>query len=178
LPSFVGSSVSKFKNFIDSQTSIDEFILKPLDLFQGFGVEKVSRKRQNIEEIFARKVLEHQGAIVVQPFNERVREGEIRSIFFKGNELGSILKVPKNGEFLANIAQGASFHAINLTTALQKECETICRELMQDGVDWVAFDIMGDSVSEINITCPGLLVEVSVAHKKNLAEKLIQLLNS
>jgi glutathione synthase len=177
LPSYVGSSLSKFKSFIDSQVSIDEFILKPLDLFQGFGVEKISRKNQNIEEVFERKVLEHQGAIVVQPFNPRVREGEIRSIYFKGIELGSILKVPKQGEFLANIAQGASFHAVTLTDALQNECQMICSDLMKDGVDWIAFDIMGDSVSEINITCPGLLVEVSVAHKKNLAKELIQLMN-
>jgi len=178
LPSYVGSSLTMFQSFIDSQSTTDEFILKPLDLFQGFGVEKVSRKNQNIIEVFERKILEHQGAIVVQPFNPRVREGEIRSIYFKGVELGSILKVPKSGEFLANIAQGASFHAIKLTDALQIECKAICLELMQDGVDWVAFDIMGDSVSEINITCPGLLVEVSKAHQKNLALDLIQLLNS
>lgn len=177
LPSFVGSSKSQFLEFVNSLSDTNDFIMKPLDLFQGFGVEKVSKQTQNILEVFERKIHEHQGAIVVQPFNPKVESGEIRSIFFKAEELGSILKVPKKGEFLANIAQGASFHAIELTNELQKECKAICTDLMRDGVDWVAFDIMGDSVSEINITCPGLLVEVSFAHKKNLAEILLQSIN-
>ena len=47
---------------------------------------------------------------------------------------------------------------------------------MAFGVDWVAFDILGDSVQEVNITCPGLLVEVSYAFERNLADEIIDLL--
>lgn len=173
LPSYVGSSLREFQNFIQNLAPECEFILKPLDLYQGFGVEKVNIKDQNIEEVFLRKVKENNGAIVAQPFNRDVMNGEIRSVYFKGEELGSILKIPKAGEFLANIAQGASFHSINLNNKLKNECDKICLDLMKDGVDWVAFDIMGDSVSEINITCPGLLVEVSFAHKKNFCIEII-----
>lgn len=173
LPSYVGSSLNEFKKFIHSLAPEKEFILKPLDLYQGYGVEKINLDKVNLEEVFERKVLENNGAIVAQPFNREVEKGEIRSLYFKGIELGSILKVPKSGEFLANIAQGASFHAIELGTNLKKECDLICRDLMKDGVDWVAFDIMGESVSEINITCPGLLVEVSFAHQKNFAKTII-----
>lgn len=173
LPSYVGSSVSEFESFVKSLNPETQFILKPLDLYQGFGVEKVDTKEKNITDVFIRKVKEHNGAIVAQPFNRDVEKGEIRSLYFNGDELGSILKVPKSGEFLANIAQGASFHAIQLTPALKKECNTICQELMKEGVAWVAFDIMGESVSEINITCPGLLVEVSYAHNKNFAFEII-----
>jgi glutathione synthase len=114
------------------------------------------------------------GPVVAQPYCSDVEKGEIRAIFYKSKELGSILKVPQSGEFLANIAQGASFSSIELTSVLQKECTEICRELEKDGVDWVAFDILGGHVSEINITCPGLLVEVSFAHQKNLALEMIK----
>jgi glutathione synthase len=172
----VGSSLSEFLKFIKKLTPEKEFILKPLDLYQGYGVEKVNIEKQNIEEIFLKKVKENNGAIVAQPFNKEVEKGEIRSLYFKGQELGSILKIPKSGEFLANIAQGASFHAIELTKNLKKECNHICSDLMNEGVDWVAFDIMGESVSEVNITCPGLLVEVSFAHNKNFAKKIIELI--
>lgn len=174
LPSYVGSSESGFLKFIDSIKLNEFIIMKPLDLYQGYGVEKVALNSSNLVEVFNRKVQENKGSIVVQPFNKDVEKGEIRSLYFKGNEIGSILKVPKNGEFLANIAQGASFHAIELAPAVKKDCDDICRELMNDGVDWVAFDIMGNNVSEVNITCPGLLVEVSYAHKKNLAKVIIE----
>ena len=81
----------------------------------------------------------------------------------------AIIKIPKNGEFLANIAQGASYKAIKLTDAQKNNCDYFAQKLMKSGVDWIAFDLLGDFVSEVNITCPGLLVEVSSAHQKNLA---------
>jgi len=177
LESYVGSSVDGFMQFVEiMKKDHQELILKPLDLYQGFGVEKVSINDANLAFRFEEKVKENNGAIVAQPFCADVVNGEIRSLYFKGRELGSILKVPKKGEFLANIAQGAAFHAIELTPAMKKECDDICAELMAEGVDWVAFDIMGNHVSEINITCPGLLVEVSFAHKKNFGLDIIKAL--
>lgn len=178
LASFVGSSVSEFLKFAELMVKENhqELILKPLDLFQGIGVEKIAINRSDLKEKFESKVLENNGPVVAQPFCQEVTRGEIRSLYFKGIELGSILKVPKKGEFLANIAQGADFHAIDLTPSLKDECNRICAELLLDGVDWVAFDIMGEHVSEVNITCPGLLVEVSFAHKKNLARELLNLI--
>lgn len=178
LATYVGSSSQGFQSFVDELKLVghQDIILKPLDLYQGIGVEKLSLQDPNLLELFSKKVKANQGAIVAQPFCAEVISGEIRSIYFKGKELGSILKVPKAGEFLANIAQGANFHAINLSTKVRAECDRIANELMSEGVDWIAYDIMGEHVSEINITCPGLLVEVSYAHQKNLALELIKML--
>lgn len=174
LHSYVGSSPDGFLEFVSTMKGTDQIILKPLDLFQGMGVQKVAANQPDLLDIFRKKVAENNGAIVAQPFVAEVAKGEIRSLYFKGKELGSILKVPKQGEFLANIAQGASFNAIELDSKLKKECDDICAHLMTEGVDWVAFDILGGHVSEINITCPGLLTEVSFAHKKNLALEIIK----
>ena len=177
LHTYVGSSPDGFLDFVSKLKNVDDLILKPLDLFQGMGVEKVSINRPDLLAVFQKKVAENNGAIVAQPFCAEVTMGEIRSLYFKGKELGSILKVPQKGEFLANIAQGAAFHAIELTPEIKKECDQICAHLMSEGVDWVAFDILGGHVSEVNITCPGLLVEVSFAHKENLALEIIKQLN-
>jgi len=178
LATYVGSSVDEFLKFADlmKKENHQELILKPLDLYQGIGVEKINILRADLKEKFQSKVSENNGPVVAQPFCKDVVKGEIRALYFKGIELGSILKVPKSGEFLANIAQGATFHPIQLSPKVKDECNRICNELLRDGVDFVAFDIMGDHVSEINITCPGLLVEVSFAHKKNLAEQVLSLL--
>lgn len=174
LETYVGSSLEGFSQFVDlMKQDHQDLILKPLDMYQGYGVEKISIRDPHLLKKFTDKIKENNGAIVVQPYCPEVVNGEIRSIYFKGQELGSILKVPKAGEFLANIAQGAAFHAIELSNQVKAECDKISRELMKEGVDWIAYDILGDHVSEINITCPGLLVEVSYAHKKNLAETLI-----
>jgi glutathione synthase len=176
LPTYVGSSLAGLHHFFDEHKNVTEYILKPLDLFQGFGVEKVDINKIDVDKKFLEKVRENNGAVVVQPFFKAVEKGEIRSLYFNGRELGSILKIPKSGDYLANIAQGASFHAITLSPNVKIECDRICKELVEVGVPWVAFDIMGDVVSEVNITCPGLLVEVSFAHKKNLALEIMTLL--
>lgn len=174
-PSFVGMSIEEFENFCEEMISrgYDHLILKPLDLFQGMGVVKVSLENNPSKE-FKLKLKEYQGPVVAQPFIEEVKNGEIRSIYFNGKELGSILKIPKSGEFLANIAQGASFSKVDLNPELKKECDRICEELLKEGVRWVAFDILHNHVSEVNITCPGLLVEVSYAHQRNLAIEIAE----
>ncbi|MFT6604708.1 MAG: glutathione synthase, partial [Bacteriovoracaceae bacterium] len=101
---------------------------------------------------------------------------EIRSIFFKGVEIGSIVKVPPKGSFLANIAQGATYSVAELNPVQKKNCAVLCEELSRVGADWLAFDILGDNISEVNVTCPGLLVEVSDAMKKNLAQEILGLM--
>jgi len=175
-PSFVGQDYEAFLDFIKKKVDkgIEDFIFKPLDLYQGLGIEKVSFLNiDQIEKTFQRKVEECKGPIVVQPFDEKVKSGEIRSLFFNGEEMGTILKVPPKGEFLANIAQGASYAKYELNSSLKNICMEITSSLKKEGVYFVAFDIIGDCISEVNITCPGLMVEVSEACEENLAQKIV-----
>jgi glutathione synthase len=174
-PSYVGSNVELAAEFISKlKPSPSAIIMKPMDLYSGIGVEKLGLNEWQAR--FDEKVKELKGPVIVQPFIESVMEGEIRSLFFKQQEIGTILKVPKEGDFISNIAQGASFRPAPLTELARSRCDAIVKELAAHGVDWVAFDILGDAVSEVNITCPGLLVEVSFALKKNLADVVIDMM--
>jgi glutathione synthase len=175
-PSFVGSNVKLAAQFVHNlDPKPAALILKPMDLYSGIGVEKWPVT--GWEERFQEKVKELNGPVIVQPFIEAVTRGEIRSLYFKQQEIGTILKMPKDGEFLSNIAQGATFGPHSLSPIARARCEAIVKELAPHGVDWIAFDILGDAISEVNITCPGLLVEVSYALKKNLADVVIDLIN-
>ncbi len=174
--SFVGQDREAFLDFIKKmhEGGRKDFIYKPLDLYQGLGIEKVPfLDIDQVEKTFQRKVEECKGPIVVQPFDEKVESGEIRSLFFNGLEMGTILKVPPKGEFLANIAQGASYEKFELNSSLKTICKDITSTLKKEGVYFVAFDIIGDCISEVNITCPGLMVEVSEACGENLAQKIV-----
>lgn len=175
-PSYVGQNLKLAQQFVQSlNPKPSALILKPMDLYSGIGVEKLPL--DNWTTRFDEKVIELQGPVIVQPFVEAVTKGEIRSLFFKGKEIGTIMKTPKDGEFLSNIAQGATFFKAPLSELAVRRCEPIVNELMKHGVDWVAFDILADAISEVNITCPGLLVEVSYAYKKNLADVVLDMMD-
>ena len=62
------------------------------------------------------------------------------------------------------------FEKIELPEHLKRECQEVSSRLLKDGVRFIAFDLLGDCITEINVTCPGLLVEVSYAHNKNFAD--------
>jgi glutathione synthase len=103
---------------------------------------------------------------------KEVLKGEHRSLYFRGEHLGTIIKIPPQGDFLTNIAQGATYEESELSPKLQKLCHDISKDLEKDGIDFTAFDVLGDKITEMNITCPGLIVEVSYACKKNIATLL------
>lgn len=152
-----------------------EVIIKPLDLYQGIGVMKVA-----IDDYLAgnlnQAIEDYQGVFVIQPFISKVSEGEVRSVFFAGEHIGSIIKIPPQGSYLANIAQGAKYHKVDLKPEVMQNCLRFSKELMAKGVPFTAFDILDDKISEINITCPGLLVEVANALEANVCDKISDLI--
>lgn len=170
--SFVGASLEGFKHYIEKLKSqgYDELILKPLDLYSGIGVEKFDINDEHLTAKFSKKVEEYNGAIIAQPFIQAVYDGEYRAVYFDGEEVGSIMKKPLPGEFLTNIAQGAKYEKVDLPAKVKDNCDRTARALLEDGIRIIAFDILGESITEVNITCPGLFVEVSYANKKNLAD--------
>lgn len=174
MPTLVTSSRDDFLDFC-CYHNLTDIILKPMELFQGIGVTKIiidKDEKAKILEAFDDYQKKFPGVVIVQPYNSGIEKGEVRAVFYQGNEIGSIIKIPKKGEFLANIAQGASFKAYKLQDKVKKECHKIAKALSLDGVGLVAFDIIGNEINEVNMTCPGLLVEVSHAHQKNLTTGL------
>jgi glutathione synthase len=172
IPSFVGTSHEGFHSFMlrMKDSNYKEMILKPLDNFSGIGVEKMELNSKYVKDAFARKVEELSGPVIAQPFMKEVYDGELRALFYAGKELGTIIKKPQDGDYLANIAQGAMFEKYQLPATMRNICEEIAWDLKEFDVPFIAFDILGTNITEINLTCPGLIVEVSYALKENLAE--------
>lgn len=173
--SFVGASESGFRTFCHElrKKGHTHIILKPVDLYQGIGVEKFDLNDPHLMEKFFKKTKECEGSLMVQPFLESISEGELRTVLFNEKVIGTIKKVPKEGEFLANVAQGATYDVVELPRELEEKSVEIAKELSKYGAYWLAFDIIDGKIGEVNITCPGLIVEVSHAEKKNLADDII-----
>ncbi len=169
LASIVSNNFNQVKNFIE-KNKFNDFIAKPLNLFSGIGVKRYSIS--DLEELKER-FKDDSSMLLIQEFDQRVFSGEVRSIFWNMEYLGSVLKKPSEGNFLTNTSQGSEVadYQLDKTTILQ--CKRICEELLDYGVKLVAFDILGGNISEVNITCPSLLVELSHIKNENLCERVI-----
>ncbi len=176
LESVVSNQFEVFKNFSETliQKNIEEFIVKPLNLFSGIGVEKYHVKELEKLEL---RLSKSNDLLLMQPFDERINAGEVRSIFWESSHLGSVLKIPKAGSILSNTSQGSSIREVSIDEKLLDQCEKICNELLDFGVKLVAFDILAGNISEVNITCPSLLVELSHIYKENKCLEIIKSLS-
>ncbi len=170
LKSLVSNNFSHFEDFMNQSSNHTDFIIKPLNLFSGIGVEKINLSSL---DVLKKRLIDSKDYLMIQPFDSSVVNGEVRSIFWDGDYLGSVLKVPKQGSFLSNTSQGSSIEHYELEKDLQDQCRRICKELSEVGVRLVAFDILNKNISEVNITCPSLLIELSHIHQKNVTEKII-----
>ena len=165
--SYYGEANQGLRDYL-SQTQYKEIIVKPMDSFSGIGVEKISLDDLRSEEVF-KMIAKRDEAVIVQPFLEQVYKGEHRTLYLGAKCIGAIVKYPQ-GSYLANIAQGAKFEKAQIPESVHKHCELIAKDLLKIGIDFIAFDILDEMVTEVNITCPGLVNEVSTAMEMNLAD--------
>lgn len=146
IPTHLGSTVSA-KKFVN-QYKIEKVIIKPFLGFGGSGVDLKTR------EAFISASAMHYEDTVVQPFHEEVVHGDHRVFFLEGKLLGSFARVPKEGGFISNLAAGGTAKAVKLTAAQRKVMEKTGRFLKKAGIFFAGADLIGNYVSEVNITSP------------------------
>ncbi len=135
-------------------------VLKPLTLFGGRGVIRLKLDGKNEAEI--RKTLNDetqngQDHRLIQAFDQRIFEGEVRVFTAKGKAISWCLKKPHGDNFLANTRSGATLEPYTPSAKDIHMIESIASELLKDGIFYLGFDVIGGRVSEINLTSPRLL---------------------
>lgn len=138
-----------------------ELIAKPLDLFGGRGIERLSKDQldqpESCLQTMERITESGQTVRILQPFRSAVAQGEIRAFYGFGQEIAWCLKIPKEGGFLANTAAGARLEPYQPSSALKRKIDRVAAELLALGAYFVGFDIIAEEISEINLTSPRLL---------------------
>lgn len=155
----VSSQTEQLLNFIDSHAQGDA-ILKPLTLFGGRGVLRLSRQQMSedqIRHILNEETRHGEDIRLIQPFDRRIFEGEVRAFTAGGRPVSWCVKRPQNGNFLANTRSGATIEAYNPTAHDVALVTSVAQELYKEGVFFIGFDVIGGYISEINITSPRLL---------------------
>jgi len=137
-----------------------DIIIKPLYGNGGAGVFRLAEGDQNLAallEIFATAFREPH---VVQRYLPAVRKGDKRIILIDGEPVGAINRVPAEGESRSNMHVGGRPEPTELTPRERAICARIGPELKQRGFIFVGIDVIGDYLTEINVTSPTGIREV------------------
>jgi glutathione synthase len=137
-----------------------EIVVKPLYGNGGAGVFRVQPQDENLNtimEFFAAFVRE---PLMVQRYVPQVRQGDKRIILVDGEAVGAINRVPAKGEARSNMHVGGTPEKTVLTPREREICNRIGPELKRRGMIFTGIDVIGDYLTEINVTSPTGICEI------------------
>ena len=165
-PMMVSYEIARLKQFMKDQGG--EMIVKPLD---GHGGESIFLARiddRNLNPILEAVTRFESRPIMAQRYIPEVREGDKRVILLDGEPLGGTLRVPRDDENRGNIHVGGSCVKADLTSRDLEICRMLGPRLRRDGLYFVGLDIIGNYLTEVNVTSPTGVQEINRLNGVNL----------
>ncbi len=156
------------------RTRHGDIILKPLYGNGGAGVFKLNMADGNLASLFEMFSGINREPLIVQKFLPAVAKGDKRVILVDGVPVGAINRVPAQGETRSNMHVGGRPAKIDLTARDHEICARIGPLLREKGQVFVGIDIIGDWLTEINLTSPTGMQEMERFDGVNIAAKVWQ----
>lgn len=136
-------------------------VIKPLDGAGGRGVMVLDRADKNFRSIIETLTDAGQRLVMVQEFLPAVRTGDKRVLLLEGEPLGAILRVPRADEARSNIHVGGSVVPCELDDDDRRIIAAVAPRLRADGLYFVGLDVIGGRLTEVNVTSPTGIQEMS-----------------
>lgn len=149
-------------------------VIKPLDAAGGAGVIQLRKDDKNVRAIVDLLTAEGERLAMVQAFLPAVSVGDKRVLLIDGEPLGAILRVPRADDIRSNIHVGGSVVPTDLTPREQELVRSIAPRLRADGLYFVGLDVIGEHLTEVNVTSPTGIQELSRFSGTDKAETVIE----
>jgi glutathione synthase len=150
-PTLITSDLEAIYEFRARQGDI---VLKPLYGGGGSGVARLLADDPNLDALMDLHRMISREPVIAQKFIPAVVKGDKRILLVDGEPVGAINRVPKEGQIRSNLAVGGSAVAVELTPRDLELCAIIGPELKRRGLLFVGIDVIGDYLTEINVTSP------------------------
>jgi glutathione synthase len=170
-PTLVTRDADRLKGFMGEMGG--EMIVKPLDFAGGAGVFHLHRADRNLNALLETATVHGTRMVMAQRYLPEARTGDKRVIVLDGKPLGATLRVPREDETRANIHVGGTCEHAPLTLRDREICATIDPRLRADGLHFVGLDVIGDWVTEINVTSPTGVQEINTLDGVRLESQVI-----
>ncbi|MBV59696.1 glutathione synthase [Abyssibacter profundi] len=175
-PTLVSMEMARLQAFVDEHA---DCILKPLDGMGGAGIFRVGANDPNRGSIVETLTQNGRRAIMAQRYISAVTEGDKRILMIDGEPVDVCLaRIPKSGETRANLAAGGRGEGRPLSDRDRWIAEQVGPTLRQHGLRFVGLDVIGDYLTEINVTSPTCVRELDAQYGINIAGLLFDAIES
>ncbi|MDJ0629303.1 MAG: glutathione synthase [Rhodobacter sp.] len=165
-PTTIARDLSTLKAFKDEH---GDMILKPLYGNGGAGVFRLDPNDRNLSTLHELFTGMSREPLIAQKFLPEVGNGDKRIILVDGTPVGAINRVPQPGEVRSNMHVGGKAVKSALTEREREICDTIGPTLREKGQIFVGIDVIGDYLTEINVTSPTGIQELERFDGTNVA---------
>lgn len=146
-----------------------DIILKPLYGNGGAGVFRLDLNDRNLASLYEMFTGINREPLIVQKFLPDVSKGDKRIILVDGEPVGAINRVPQAGETRSNMHAGGRPEKVGLTARDIEICAAIGPTLREHGQVFVGIDVIGDYLTEVNVTCPTCVRELDAQFALDIA---------
>ncbi|WP_437621064.1 glutathione synthase [Sorangium sp. So ce1151] len=148
-------------------------VIKPLDGAGGLGVLQISERDKNARAIADMMTSEGHRLVMVQEYLPAVVEGDKRVLLLDGEPLGAILRVPRDDDHRSNIHVGGRVVSTELTARERDLVRAVAPRLRADGLHFVGLDVIGERLTEVNVTSPTGIQELGRFLGSDPADRVI-----
>ena len=149
-----------------------DIIIKPLYGNGGAGIFRLKEDDKNLTSLHELFLSMSSEPLIAQAFLPDVRNGDKRIILVDGSPVGAINRVPKAGEIRSNMHVGGKAEPAKLSQRDREICRAIGPTLKSKGQVFVGIDVIGEYLTEINVTSPTGIQELERFDNVNIAEMI------
>jgi len=167
--------VARDKNLLmDFYREHGDIIFKPLDGMGGTGIFRVKPGDPNVSVIIE-TLTEYGGRqIMAQTFIPEITEGDKRILMINGESIGyALARIPSANETRGNLAAGGTAKGVELSDRDRWICDQVGPTLRENGLFFVGLDVIGDYLTEVNVTSPTCVRELDEAFGLDIAGQLM-----
>lgn len=170
-PLLVSKDSKALKDFHKSHRDV---IFKPLDGMGGTGIFHCAENDKNVSVIIETLTENGKSFIMAQKYLPEIKDGDKRVLVVNGEAIPyALARIPAEGETRGNLAAGGSGRPQPLSERDKWIASQVAPTLIQKGLYFVGLDIIGDYLTEINVTSPTCVREIDAKYDTKIGEKLI-----
>ncbi|MGL5741667.1 MAG: glutathione synthase [Legionella sp.] len=174
-PTLVSRNMSQLKSFWKENKQV---IFKPLEGMGGNSVFHVDEQGKNLAVILEVLTKNQTQTIIAQRYIPEIKTvGDKRILLINGEPVPyALARIPSEGDLRGNLAAGARGEVVPITARDRWLCEQIAPTLKAKGLYFVGIDVIGDYLTEINVTSPTCLLEIEAATYLDIAGNFLRCL--